>query len=132
VEITAASGATVPAKWAGDTESVATFRTKGLQPRTGGAIEYRRQAANNANTAAIAVTVPEDGAVLMHGKRYAGITGRGANITPDDSVNSGASIGVRSVWTNTTGAPVDITVTFTIDSSASEKYGLVVVMEAQR
>ena len=130
-EITGATGTTVDATWGGDTESVATFRTMGLRPKTGGAIVTGRQTSNNTTNTVLAVTVPIGGALLLHGKRYNGFSSSGPTITPDETIGSGYGAAVRGTWLNETGTTQSFNVTFTNSATANEKYGVAIIMEPE-
>lgn len=109
---------------AGDTQHVAAFKTVGYRPIASGAFIAGRRAGNDALSYPLACTVPADGAVLLHGKRFDRLA-----TSPIGTIVEETAGGLRGYWVNATGAAASVTFEFAISSPNSEKYATALILE---
>lgn len=123
---TGLTGATADIALAGaaDTEHTAAFKVVGYRPASGDPWVTKRQAGGNANTTTLTVTVPANGAVLLHGKRYDLLSHSPSGTVIDESVGDG----LRGYWKNA-GASASVSFTFATSSSTNEKYAAALILE---
>lgn len=110
---------------AANSEYTAAFKAVGYRPASGAPWITGRQVGNDSAVTTLNVTIPKDGAALLHGKKYNGLSASPAGTVIDKT----ASNAMHGYWKNNTGASAAVTFTFTTAGSKSEKYAAVLILE---
>lgn len=109
-----------------DSQHLAAFKVIGYQPVSGDPWVTKRRPANDSLSQTLTLTVPAEGAVLLHGKKYNVLSDTPPGTVIDEAVAGG---GARGYWINDTGAEATVSFTFETTVSTNEKYAAALILE---